>query len=301
MLNKYFLLNRIIKTLISNKFQVFLNKGCFDIAAKKEYKMLIKASFNVDGLSEEHALSLRAISYFISAYPLIVSVKTNRGFLDDKIIYSRFQIPVITPRMFDLLVRNEEIPLIEATKGKHLVSIDCKILKNKRKEMGLSLKELSRLVGISKKSLYEIENKRVTPSFETVEKLEKVLKVNLKQSFKLERPKPAYLKPKNNFQKRISKEFRRIGIENSCVYSAPFELVGKERYSLITRLSRDTDEIKRKYQTIKKISSFFSSRAIFITKNARETSINGIPVLLESELKEIESTREFNKLLSEKI
>ncbi len=301
MLNKYFLLNRIIKTLISNKFQVFLNKGCFDIAAKKEYKMLIKASFNVDGLSEEHALSLRAISYFISAYPLIVSVKTNRGFLDDKIIYSRFQIPVITPRMFDLLVRNEEIPLIEATKGKHLVAIDCEILKTKRKEMGLSLKELSRLVGISKKALYEIENKRVNPSFETVEKLEKVLKVNLKQSFKLERPRPAYLKPKNNFQRRISKEFRRIGIENSCVYSAPFELVGKERYSLITRLSRDTNEIKRKYQTIKKISSFFSSRAIFITKNARETSINGIPVLLESELKEIESTREFNKLLSEKI
>jgi len=301
MLNKYFLLNRIIKTLISNKFQVFLNKGCFDIAAKKEYKMLIKASFNVDGLSEEHALSLRAISYFISAYPLIVSVKTNIGFLDDKIIYSRFQIPVITPRMFDLLVRNEEIPLIEATKGKHLVAIDCEILKTKRKEMGLSLKELSRLVGISKKALYEIENKRVNPSFETVEKLEKVLKVNLKQSFKLERPRPAYLKPKNNFQRRISKEFRRIGIENSCVYSAPFELVGKERYSLITRLSRDTNEIKRKYQTIKKISSFFSSRAIFITKNARETSINGIPVLLESELKEIESTREFNKLLSEKI
>ncbi len=301
MLNKYFLLNRIIKTLISNRFQVFLNKGCFDIAAKKEYKMLIKASFNLDGLSEEHALSLRAISYFISAYPLIVSVKTNRGFLDDKIIYSRFQIPVITPKMFDLLVKNEEIPFIEATKGKHLVAIDCEILKNKRKEMGLSLKELSKLVGISKKALYEIENKRVNPSFETVEKLEKVLKIDLKQSFKLKRPKPVYLKPKSNFQRMISKEFRRIGIENSCVYSAPFELIGKEKYSLITRLSRDTNEAKRRYQTIKKISSFFSSQAIFITKIARETNINGIPVLLESELKEIESTREFNKLLSEKI
>ncbi len=301
MLNKYFLINQIVKTLISNNFSVFISKGCFDIIAKKNYKMLIKALFNLDGLSEEHALSLRSISYFISAYPLIVSVKTNRCFLDDKIIYYRFKIPVVTPRMFELLIKKEEVPFVEARKGKSVVLINHKILKEKRKEIGLSLNELSKLVGISKKALYEIENEKVKPSIETVKKIEKVLNINLKQRFKLEIPEPVYLKPKDDFQRTISKEFERIGIENSCIYSAPFEIVGKEEEALITRLIRIEEEGLKYSKSIKRISRFLSSQAVFIAKNTRKENLSGIPIFSEEEIKNIEDSEEFGKILKEKI
>lgn len=300
MLNKYFLINQIIKTLISNNFSVLLSKGCFDIAAKKDYKILIKASFNLDGLSEEHALSLKSISYFVSAYPLIVSIKTNRNFLDDKIIYNRFDIPVITPKMLELLAKREEVPFIESRKGKSLVSVNCKVLKERRKEMGLSLKRLSNLVGISKKALYEIENEKVRPCLETVKKIEMILKVNLKQDFKFKIPEPSYLNPKNEFQGIISKEFKRIGIENSCVYSAPFEIVGKEKKALITRLILKEEESSKYSKKIKSLSHFLSSNAIFISKRARKENINGIPTLSEEEIKSIENLNEFEKILKEK-
>lgn len=301
MLNKYFLLNQIVKTLISNNFSVLISKGCFDIAAKKDYKMLIKASFNLDALSESHALSLRSISYFVSAYPLIVSLKTNRGFLNDKIVYYRFKIPVVTPKLFELLVKSGEIPYIEAKKGKIVAKINCKLLKEKRKKMGLSLGKLARLVGISKKALYEIENEKVRPNLETIRRIEEILKVDLKEKFKLDFPEPSYLKPKNPFQEEVSKRLRKIGVENSCVYSAPFEIVGREEKALITRLILREEESLKYLNQIKSFSNFLSSRAIFIAKASKKENVNGIPIFSEEEIREIENLVEFEKILREKL
>ncbi len=300
MLNKYSLFKQILKSLTSNDFSVFLSKGCFNIAAKKDYKLLIKFSFNLDSLREEHALSLRAISYFTSAYPLIVSVKNNRGPLNNKVVYSRFNTPVVTPKMLECLVEEEDVPFIQSTKGKHLTWIDSRMMRKRRKEKGIGLGQLSKLTGISKKCLYEIENEKVRPTIETVEKIEKVLGVNIKRRFEFKEPIPAFLKPRDEFQKIISKEFERIGMENSCVYAAPFEIIGREGKTLITRLVRRQREIENS-KNIKLLSEFFSSRAIFVAKEKKLEEINEIPVFSEEEIKSVENLEEFEKMIEEKI
>jgi len=300
MFNKSFLVNKLVNSLLSKQFQVLLSEGCFNIAAKKEELLLIKSLINVDSLNQEQALSLRSISFFLSAYPLVVSVKTNREFLNDETIYSRFQLPVLTPTLFDNFLEEESIPSIHSSKGKHTITINTEELKEKRKQLGFSLQELSQLIGISKKALYEIENKRVNPTQETVKKLEMTLKIDLKKPYKLQQAEKTYLKPKNEFQQDVSKEFKRIGIDNSSVYSAPFEIVGKEKFSLITTLSKNGFKIKKEATKVKKLSSIFSSKAVFVAKASREESVEGVPVVLESELPEIETTKEFGKILEEK-
>ena len=301
MFNKSFLVNKIVNSLLSNQFKVFLTQGCFDIAARKKYLMLIKSLINVDGLNQEQALSLRSISYFLSAYPLVVSVKTNRQFLSDEIIYSRFQLPVITPEMLSSILEQELVPVIQSAKGKHTVEIDTSVLREKRKELQLTLEQLSEIVGISKKALYEIENNRVNPTNETVKRLEDTLKTDLKNPYKLRTAEKTYLKPKNDFQSKVSKEFSRIGIDNSSVYSAPFEIVGKEKFSLITSLSKNGLKIKKEATIVKKLSSIFSSKAVFVAKRCEEHAVEGVPIVLESELPEIESLKELDKLLEEKV
>jgi len=301
MFNKSFLVNKIVNSLLSNQFKIFLTQGCFDIAARKKYLMLIKSLINVDGLNQEQALSLKSISYFLSAYPLIISVKTNRQFLSDEIIYSRFQLPVITPEMFSNILEQELVPAIQSAKGKHTVAIDTDALREKRKEMQLTLEQLSEIIGISKKALYEIENSRVNPTNETAEKLEDILKIDLKNLYKLKTAEKTYLKPKNNFQSKVSKEFSRIGIDNSSVYSAPFEIVGREKFSLITSLSKNGLGIKKEATTVKKLSSIFSSKAVFVAKRCGEQAVEGVPIVLESELPEIESSKELGKILEEKV
>ena len=300
MFNKTFLVNKIVNSLEKKEFQLFLTSGCFDIAARKEFLMLIKALTNVDGLVQEQAQSLKAISYFVSAYPLVVSERTNRGELNDEVIYSRFQVPVITPELFDNMIEKEVIPEIKAIKGKHTVTINTIYLKKKREELNLSLEKLSKQIGISKKALYEIENQRVNPTLETVKRLEELLGINLKVPYKMERVERTYIKPKNEFQKKVSLEFSRLGIDNSVVTSSSFEIIGKEKTSLITGLSDNTVKIKKVVSQVKGLSSIFSSQRMFVAKKSHEQAIDGVPIVLESELPELESSRELSKLIKEK-
>ena len=300
MFNKDFLVNKIVNSLKKKEFQLFLTSGCFDIAARREFLMLIKALTNVDGLVEGQAQSLKTISYFISAYPLVISERTNRGELSDGIIYSRFQLPVVTPELFDNMIEEEIIPEIKAIKGKHTVVINTVYLRKKREELNLSLEKLSKQNGISKKALYEIENQRVNPTVDTVQKLEELLGIDLKIPYKMERVERTYIEPKNEFQKKVSLEFSRLGVDNSAVTSASFEIIGKEKTSLITGLSNNTVKIKKVVSQVKGLSFIFSSQGMFVAKKSHEHAIDGVPIVLESELPELESSRELSKLIKEK-
>jgi len=300
MFNKSYLVNQLVKSLTRKEFQLFVTSGCFDIAARKEFVMLIKALTNVDGLIQEQAQSLKAISYFVSAYPLVVSERTNRGSLRDEVIYSRFQVPVVTPQMFECMIEEEVIPEVKAIKGKHTVTINTSYLRKKREELKLSLDKLSKKIGISKKALYEIENQRVNPTLETVKRLEEMLGIDLKMPYKMERVEMTCIKPKNEFQKKVSLEFSRLGIDNSVVTSTNFEIIGKEKTSLITGLSKNTVKIKKVVPQVKGLSSIFSSQRMFVAKESHEQVIDGVPIVLESELPELESSKELSKLIKEK-
>jgi len=300
MFNKSFLVNKVVNSLLSKDFHVFVSEGAFDVAAKKKQLMLVKTQINVDALQQDQAASLRSISYFLSAYPFVVSIKSNRDFLQDNMIYSRFQIPVVTPEMFENVLEGEDVAAIRSAKGKHSVDIDTAALREKRKESGFSLQELSELIGISKKALYEIEKKRKNPSAETLEKLERMLGIGLARNYEMKKiERPTYMKPKNNFQKSVSTQFDRIGIENSSVNAAPFEIVGKESFSVITNLTPNASEIKD-VKNVKKLSAILSTKAFYVAKKSKEANVEGVPVLLESELPGIKSSRDLRKRMREK-
>jgi len=148
--------------------------------------------------------------------------------------------------------------------------------------------------------LYEIENQRVNPTVDTVQKLEELLGIDLKIPYKMERVERTYIEPKNEFQKKVSLEFSRLGVDNSAVTSASFEIIGKEKTSLITGLSNNTVKIKKVVSQVKGLSFIFSSQGMFVAKKSHEHAIDGVPIVLESELPELESSRELSKLIKEK-
>ena len=300
MFNKNFLVNKLVNSLLSKHFEVMVSSGCFDIAARKDYLMLVKSLINVDSMSEDQAQSLRAVSYFLSAYPVVVSVKNNRDFLNDEMIYTRFQLPVVTPELFGALVEENVVPAVQSAKGRHTIAIDATALREKRKKMQMSLEQLAEAADISKKALYEIEKKRVNPTEETVRRLENLLGIELRDSYKLQVAERTLVKPKNEFQSKVSREFVRMGIDNSAVHSAAFEIVGKENFTLITNLSSNSREMSREVFAVKKLSDVFGSKAAFVAKKSREHSMSGVPIVLESELPDIETSKEFGKILKEK-
>jgi len=309
MFNRSFLTDSIVNTLLKKEFEVLVTHGCFDIVAsqKKEQRkeqrtakmtMLIKALTNVDSLHPGQAKSLRTISYFISAYPFIVSLRTNRNFLTNDTIYSRFDVPVVTPKMFESIIEDDAYSS-KSAKGRHTVEINADELRARRYEMKFTLEGLATVVGVSKKALYEIESKRTNPTEKTARKIEAALRTKLRRIYSPEPAEQARMNPANQLQKKVSDELLRIGVDNSPVQHAPFEIVGKESFSLITGLSSNVKEIKRSAGSVKKLSSIFEADAFFVAKQIKEKSIDGVPILLEDELPEIESVKELRKLIEE--
>lgn len=298
MLDRSALTNRLVNSLLKKEFEVFLTRGCFDIAAKRENLVLIKSLINIDGLSPNQAQNLRTISYFLSAHPFIVSTRNNRNPLEDDMIYSRFDLPVVTPRMFENVIE-EEAYASKSARGRHTTEIDTDALRAKRYELKFTLDELASLVGISKKALYEIESKRTDPTEGTLKKLERTLKIKLRSIYKPQSSERTYTKPANKLQRTVNKELNRMGVENSPVQHAPFEIIGKEKFSVITGLSVNTKKIKHEAVIVKKLSGIFSSSAFFVSKRTDHKSVDGVPVLLEEELPEIESARQLKKLIEE--
>ena len=179
------LLNEILQILSLNDFRSLVFRGCFDVLTKKDDTLLIKVLGNVDSFSEEHANSLKIMSNFLSAKSLTISARCNRNVLSDNVVYSRFGIPIMSLGSFESMIENDWLPSVLAVRGKHIVKIDAGLMKQNRKEMKMTLEELGRKIKIVKKSLYEIEKKRVDPSKETAEKLEDFFGVDLSKRYKL--------------------------------------------------------------------------------------------------------------------
>ncbi len=293
-------MNKIINTLQENQFETFVTHGSFDIVGRRESLLLIKTLLNVDALDESHAMDLRAVSYFLSAYPFVISQRNNREHLDDEIVYSRFELPVITPHLFKTMLEEEEMIVTHSSKGRHTQEINTFTLKEKRKELGFTLEELAQHIGISKKAMYEIENKRVNPQRETVRKLERILATEFTLPYEMEHAEAVYLKPKDHFQKAVSMEFSRIGIDNSSVHSSPFEIIGKESFSLITNLSTIPSEVKKELTEMKQLSGILSSKAVLISKRSYKQSAEGVPIISEPELNELHSSKELSKVIDER-
>mgnify|MGYP001576004191 CR=1 FL=1 len=298
MFDKAFLLNKIVDSLQKNEFEVFVTQGCFDIAARRESLYLLKVLMNVDGLTQGQALSLRTISYFISANPFIISTRNTREPLSDDTVYERFDVPVLTPKSFDEMLV-DELVIEHSAKGRHTLEINTFALRDRRQEMKYTLEQLAEQVGMSKKALYEIENKRVNPTKGTVKRLEALLSVTLTIPYEPTAVQPSYLQPKDDFQKNVSQELSRIGIDNSSVYSAPFEIVGKERFSLITTLSENTSKIRRESAKVKGLSGMLNSKALFVARRSREKTVDGVSVVLEADLPDISSTKHLSEILEE--
>jgi len=306
MLTKASLNRRVTDALLKNDFEVMLSRGIFDIAGKREYKLLIKTLINIDGFLERHAKSLKVLSHFLSANPLVVSLKANKYILQDMIVYSRFNIPVMTPETLETLLFEDSLPYIYSVKGKHLVRIDSKKMKRRRTEMGLSMKSLANKVGVSVKAIYEIENERVNPTLSTAKKLEEILGVKLILTYGIDlltRPKEdVRIPPLTLVEKRVSRELQRIGLKSSCVYHPKLNVIGKGNFTFASCVKEKDLNLQDEATFLKEFKIFFECDTAIILKEIEgRERISDVPVLTLHEIEEVKNTRELLDLLKEKM
>jgi putative transcriptional regulator len=290
-----------LKILEKSDYTTSEFRGCFDIAAKKDTILLIKTLLNVDSFQKEQAKNLKIVSNNLDAYPLLVGVHTRVEKLKDGIVFERYELPTVSLKTFEDLIYNSIFPKIYRDRGGLYVEIDSKILRERRKNKGLTQRELAEAVGINKKSIYEHEKKQLRMVLDIAERLERILDEKITKHAIVFKTYQAIGGPKNKMEKSVGKSLQKIGLETRFVGQAPLDVFAKKDALVISDIEPKTRRMMRRAVFLKDFIKVVNKPAVFITEKSKKDEVSGIPVIERKDLKDIESEKELLKIAKKSV
>lgn len=300
------ILLRAIALLKERGFSVesFLHSNaCFDLVAKRpNLTIVLKAFNNVDALREEHAIELRKISDLFNATVLVLGEKSKAFSLKKGILYERYGLTALSLSSFkDLL--DERFPSIKYFKGKSIVELDSKKLREKRMAMGLTLKTLAERIDSSVESVHRYE-KGASASLNAAEKLEDVLATSLVKKINLFEEeagkKPGKELFEESFEDRALEKVHDLGVKVAVFKHTPFRAYAQPSDSLLIEKATAKKDFERKAESLMKTKKVFDGTPLIITKELKYTRVSKIPIVAEEELDSLSKFKDLMKLIRER-
>lgn len=135
-----------------------LRSVSFDIVARKGEKLLIiKVLSNIDAFSRENAEEIKILAELLHASPILIGERSSAGPLEPGIVYSRFNIQIISNETLADHVLEQEAPFIFAAPGGLYVKLNNTLLREIRESEGISLGTLAEIAGVSRRTIQMYE------------------------------------------------------------------------------------------------------------------------------------------------
>ena len=131
MLTRSQLLHNIEKLLKSQGYKTsdIYDQGSFDIVARKKLLILLLKTFqNIDSINETNAHEMKQLANIFLASPIIIGERSRNGFLEEGVIYERYDIPTIGFETLKNMILYNEYPEILADRGGYFVKIDGNVI-----------------------------------------------------------------------------------------------------------------------------------------------------------------------------
>ncbi len=319
--NRNQLIREVYQLLNKEGFETsnIYDQSCFDIVARKKLLiLLLKILVNIDTINEAHVEEIRQISNVFLASPIIVGVKSKNHILEEDVVYERHGLPAIGLETLKNMIVYDEYPEILADRGGYYVQINGNVLKEYREEYNLSLKDLADLAHVSRATMYKYENGMVRANTETAMLLEEILNTKITLDIDLFEPYQEDIKLKadtsnlNQTQGSNAQNLAKLGFGVVSTNKSPFDALAKAEMAtkkkenpLIANLNvqdeQNTKTLKKMAVSLKDLSLVTSSDPFFVLKDDRiKDSIDGIPVIKSWEMKEVENSKEFLRLIRER-
>ena len=336
-INRNTILNDITDLLTSFGFKTshIYDRSCFDLLARKDDILIIlKILLNIDSITPQQAEELSKISGTFLASPIIIGLKSKQNYLENDVVYERYELPAITPQTLCDIIVNDIHPEIIAKRGGYYVRIDGKLLKQLRQQNNLSLKELADLSHVSRETIYRYEQGNSQTYPETALMLEEVLNETITSPVNIFESEHVNTLD-NSIQEPV--ELIKLGYEIKLSEKTPFDAISihtkdnEEVNQLQRELEVKLDEIEKLKSEINKksstqdliitnleknrsnkmlnniaektndIASITGHKALFVLNHEHENnSINSIPAIYTWELKDIEDIKELKKMINER-
>lgn len=309
MLTRSQLLHNIEKLLKSQGYKTsdIYDQGSFDIVARKKLLILLLKTFqNIDSINETNAHEMKQLANIFLASPIIIGEKSRNGFLEEGVIYERYDIPTIGFETLKNMILYNEYPEILADRGGYFVKIDGNVIKQYREEYSLSLKDLADLAHVSRATMYKYENEIVRANTETAMILEEIL--NTKVTLDIDLLKQPQKEDIEFSNVDDTLDLSKLGYGVVSTNKSPFDAVAKMKTSekqspLMANVEKNRTEktLKRMAVPLKDLSVVTTSEPVFIINNEKiKESIGTIPVIKSWELKEFENSKELLKMIKER-
>jgi putative transcriptional regulator len=259
--------------------------SCFDFAARKNSTVIfIKFQSDIGNLSPNDCRELRVISESISAASLLIAERAREKPLEDDTVYTRYDVVAVTPRTFENIAIHKTEPLIQAGPGGYYVEVDGEALKRKRQERGLSIGDMAKMVGLSRRTLYGYERGMAKASVTAAYNLIATLGIPVAKSLNVfEKPHPerkCFLTKARDMLTRnrlLQKAFGRLSRWNiTTVKRAPFDFVvsvPEEEMRIIGGVAGNNErELNRRIDEILSVSRVVQAHAVLITEGQKPSN-----------------------------
>ena len=283
-----------------------LRSVCFDVVARRGKDLLIiKVLSNVDAFSRDNADEMKILADSLNASPILIGERSSSGELEAGIVYSRFNIPILSNDTLADHLLEEVPPFIFAAPGGLYVRLNNELLKSIREIRGISLGTLAEVAGVSRRTIQMYES-GMGAMIDAAMRLEEYLDVPI-----IEPVDPFEYKTENRVgDYEIKGADRRtnsiildhlldIGYSVTPVTKSPFEALSRDKDMIIvTSLDNDRDSVKRKALVASDISRISGTPSVIIVENKR--GLDGLrftAVVTKDEVNKIDDKSELTDMV----
>ena len=289
------------------------------MVARKELELLLlKILINIDGFTGNQAEEIKKVADTFLASPLVVGIKSKNEYLEEDVIYERHGIPVIARETLRNMVVDQVYPEVFADRGGYYVQMDGEIIKQVRETQNISRKDLADKAHVSKETIYKYERGMVRAFPETAMMLESILNMKITLSVNLLSIPDVARKNENSEMNKVEMSgdnqpnLQNLGFGVISTTRTPFDaLVKKESEKNITKndgtvitnleKNRNQHALKKMAINVKDLSGITGTDAVFLLEGKKSLKcIEGVPVVHNWEIKEMENSKEFLRVVRER-
>ncbi|MCD6171462.1 MAG: transcriptional regulator [Thermoplasmata archaeon] len=274
-----------------------IRPSSFDFVARRDNILfIIKVLNNIDSISHDAATELISVAKYLNGIPLVVGKRTCSSMLEEDIVYFRYGIPIITYETLENYLHGVP-PVVGAAPGGYYVNIDGEKLKKFRISKGISLGQIARVAGVSRRTIrmYE-EGERAT--IEVAEKIAEYFGEDFIKPIEIETRIEQEIMRIKSIENEIFRRLEEIGAFIFPTKRCPFHAITE---MLDERMLVGINErrIKEKAKLIASLSKVVEKHSVLFM-DANKKNIEGIPVINKRELKKIDSPEKIMELIIER-
>jgi len=297
-----------------------------DLLKKANFETFMLDNFCNKNISAEIVNDIKSLSTLLKSKPLLIGIKNRYNELEDNTIYIRDGLPFITLTTLENIIDKGLYPYILARRGGGIMFLNGNIMKFIREKQEISRKELSELLGVTKRTVCAYENESMRPSEKIAKKLSNILenkdlfrKINIFDwnfKFEIDLKEPQEYVALNPFETHLQAVLDDIGV---CSYwyknsPIPFKLSlyskvsddNKERnvFPLFSGVSEEDKKInERSLSCLNMFNKLFKVNSLFIVNNDIKIPDSlrkiKVPIVKIRNLEKIDDEEEFIDLVQE--